>query len=56
MKATKFQCILVSQDPTQFMLGTVPFSFADRAAPSKAMQKFKEGLTFELKNLNSTLG
>ena len=39
VKATKFQCILVSKDPTQFMIGNVPFSFATRDAPSEAREK-----------------
>ena len=44
--ASKFQCLLVSKDPRQFMLGSVPFSFASPDAASKAFDRFKDGLTF----------
>ena len=30
--AQKFECVLVSKDPTQYMLGLVPFAFSDRQA------------------------
>ena len=50
MNATKFQCLLVSKDSAQYMLGSVPFSFADRAAASTALRRFKDGLTFEITN------
>ena len=46
--ASKFQCLLVSRDPRQFMLGSVPFSFASPDAPSKAFDRFKDGLTFSI--------
>ena len=28
--AQRFECVLVSKDPAQYMLATVPFSFTDR--------------------------
>ena len=49
VEASKFQCLLVSKDPRQFMLGSVPFSFASKDAPSKAFEKFKDWLTFQIK-------
>ena len=49
-KATRFQCILVSQDPKQFMIGSVPFSFAAKDAASNAKDKIQDGLTLEIKS------
>ena len=46
--AQKFECVLVSKDPTQYMLGLVPFAFSDRGAAKKAMDKFKENYVFEI--------
>ena len=43
VKATQLQCILVSQDPKQFMIGSVPFSFAARDAASKAKANIQDG-------------
>ena len=37
--AQKFECVLVSKDSTQYMLGLVPFAFSDRGAAQKAMDK-----------------
>lgn len=50
VQATRFVCILVSKDPRQFMLGSVPFSFSDTQAAAKAFLQFTEGKTFEIKN------
>jgi len=50
VKAVKFLCILVSKDPRQFMIGSVPFTFADPHAAEKASAVFKEGVTFEIKS------
>ena len=41
VKATKFQCILVSLDEKQYMQGLVPFSFQDRKAAEKAFKRFE---------------
>ena len=30
VNAQKFECVLVSNDPAQYMLGLVPFVFSDR--------------------------
>ena len=38
--ASKFECILVSKDPSQHMLAVVPFDFKDPNAAQKAIQKF----------------
>ena len=40
IKAHKFQCVLVSKDPGQYMLGLVPFDFKDRGAASAALKRF----------------
>ena len=38
--AKKFECVLVSKDPKQYMFGSAPFSFQDRGAADKAFQRF----------------
>ena len=48
VQAEKFQCLLVSTIPTQFMIGSVPFNFATPDAAQKAFQKFKSGLCFRV--------
>ena len=48
VQAEKFQCLLVSTIPTQFMIGSVPFNFAAPKAASQAFQKFKAGLCFRV--------
>ena len=48
VQAQKFECILVAANPLQFMLGTVPFSFADPDAAGKAADKFKEGTCWRI--------
>ena len=48
VQAEKFQCLLVSKIPTQFMIGSVPFNFAAPKAASQAFQKFKAGLCFRV--------
>ena len=48
VEAEKFQCLLVSTIPTQFMIGSVPFNFAAPKAASQAFQKFKAGLCFRV--------
>ena len=46
--AQKFQCVLVSKDPAQYMLGLVPFNFSDRQAATKALTRSAENHVFEL--------
>ena len=46
--AQKFECVLVSKDSSQYMLGLVPFAFSDRGAAQKAMDKFTENHVFEI--------
>ena len=46
--AQKFECVLVSKDPAQYMLGLVPFSFSDRQAAAKALTKFRENQVLEI--------
>ena len=40
VQAKKFECILVSKDPSQYMLALVPFEFKDPNAAQKAYEKF----------------
>ena len=47
--AAKFSCILVSKNPAQYMLATVPFNFQDRAAATQAKNSFLPGTAWELK-------
>ena len=47
--AQKFECVLVSKDSTQYMLGLVPFAFSDRGAAKKAMDRFTENHVFEIR-------
>ena len=46
--AQKFECVIVSKDSAQYMLGLVPFTFSDRKAAQKAMDKFTENHVFEI--------
>ena len=46
--AQKFECVIVSNDSAQYMLGLVPFTFSDRKAAQKAMDKFTENHVFEI--------
>ena len=48
VQAEKFQCLLVSTIPTQFMIGSVPFNFAAPQAARQAFQKFRAGLCFRV--------
>ena len=49
INATRFECLIGSNDPKQYMLGTVPFSFEDRDAAKKAADKFKDKTVWVLK-------
>ena len=46
--AQKFECVLVSKDPAQYMLGLVPFVFSDRQAAANALTRFTESQVFEV--------
>ena len=48
VSAEKFECVLVSKDPAQYMLATVPFSFADRLSATKALDAFKNNDVIEI--------
>ncbi len=48
--AEKFQCVLVSDDPAQYMLGLVQFSFNNRNAAGQALKKFVDKTNWEIKN------
>ena len=47
--ATRFQCVIGSNDPKQYMLGSVPFSFGDRDAAKRAADKFKDKTVWVLR-------
>ena len=49
MKASRLECLLVAQTPREFMIGSVPFDFKDRAAHEKAMKQFKDQTVWMLK-------
>ena len=49
VNAEKFEAILVSQNPKEFMIGSVPFSFKDRQGAAKAHKKFTPGSVWEIK-------
>ena len=46
--AERFECILVSKDPSQYMLAGVPFSFNDRQAARKALAEYKKNDVIEI--------
>jgi hypothetical protein len=48
VEASKFQCVLVSSNPREYMLGVVPFSFAAPQAPAAAARKFLDGTCWEV--------
>ena len=48
INAQKFQCVLVSHVPEQYMLGLVPFDFRDRNAATKAAEKFTADSVWEI--------
>ena len=39
VNATKFSCVLVSADPSQYMMGLVPFDFKNKEAAEEAAKK-----------------
>ena len=46
--AKKFQCVLVSKDPTQYMFGVVNWDFKHTDAAEKALSKFKKETVWEI--------
>ena len=48
--AKKFQCVIVSRDASQYMLGTVGFNFADRGAADKALAKYTHESVWIVRN------
>ena len=48
VQAQKFQCVLVSHAPEQYMLGLVPFDFKDRNAAANAAEKFTANSVWEI--------
>ena len=42
VNAERFQCVIGSSDPKQYMMGSIPFSFTDRGAAKKALEKFRD--------------
>ena len=48
VEAKKFEYILVSKDPSQYMLAVVPFDFKDPNAAQKAYEKYKKSSVWEL--------
>jgi hypothetical protein len=49
VNAERFQCVIGSSDPKQYMMGSIPFSFTDRGAAKKALEKFKDKSVWILK-------
>ncbi len=43
VNAQKFECVVVSKEPKEYMLGVVPFSFQNRDAAQQAFQRFPDG-------------
>ena len=48
VQAQKFQCVLVSKDPSQYMLGLVPFDFTNRNAAVDASKRFTANTVWEI--------
>ena len=41
VNAKKFECVVVSRDPAQYMMGTVPFEFRKRQAADHTLLKIE---------------
>ena len=54
INASRFECVIVSNDPKQYMLAGVPFRFEDRDGAKKAHEKFKDQSVWILKPQPST--
>ena len=48
VSAQNFQCILVSKDPSQYMMGLVPFDFKNRQAAANAEKTFAANSVWEV--------
>ena len=48
MQAQKFQCLLVSRDPADYMMGLVPFEFKDRQAAQNTVALCHDGSVWDL--------
>ena len=48
IEAKKFECVLVSQEASQYMMGFVPFDFRNREAASTAAATFRNGSVWEV--------
>ena len=48
IQAKKFECVLVSANPAEYLLGSVPFSFSNRQAADHAAAKFFNKSVWEL--------
>ena len=46
--AERFECVLVSRDPAQYMLATVPFNVKDRLSAKRALEDFKNNDVLEI--------
>ena len=46
--ATKIECVVVSRDPSQYMMGTVPFEFRNRLAADQAGAMFRPSSVWEV--------
>ena len=44
----RFECVLVSKDPAQYMLAAIPFSSIDRTRARKALDTYKDGCVLEI--------
>ena len=53
VQAEKFECILVSKDPSQYMLGIVPFEFKEPNAAQEASKNSKNRLCGKLQRQRS---
>ena len=42
ISAERYECVVVSSDPTQYMLASVPFSFTDRLAAKKSAREIQK--------------
>ena len=49
VEASRFVCLLVSEDPLTRCVGNVKFSFRDKQAAEKAAEKFREGTAWLLR-------
>ena len=48
VSAERFECVLVSKNPKEYMLATVPFSFNDRSAATRAKDTFRSNDVIEI--------